>query len=251
MHVATLLVLSTLIAEADASGPAYWIEGETYYSQVGSMGSDRPPFASGGECLGSNWGGGANHSVVYRFFLDRGLDEATLHLRYARLDEGPSHFDLFCDNRRLAERMTLENTGGWGHRGDNEWRFHAVKLGALGAGWHEVKFVSLADKNNTNLDGFFIAGPDFQPPVVRSSIEALPRAQVRVGPNAPGSDWVDARTDARQILRSARRLVLPAGGTGRAGHSQDAAAHRRCRGQSAAGRGRELATNHGRHRRHV
>jgi len=192
MHVAALLLASTFTAATDASGPAFWVEGETYYAQAGSVRPDRPPFASGGECLGANWGGRADHWVVYRFLLDRTLDEATLYLRYARRDESPSHFDVFCGGRRVAERWTLESTGGWGHLRDDEWRYGAVSLGRLDEGWHELKLVSLADRNNTNIDGFFVAGPGFQPPAARAGIEAFPKAMVRGGPNAPGPEWVDA-----------------------------------------------------------
>ncbi len=188
------LILTALICctpEVDASPDALWIEGEAYYAQAGSVGPDRPPFGSRGECLGSHWGGGEGDFVVYRLWLERPLAKATLSLRYARLPESDSRFDLFCDGKPVARRLALASTGGWGHLRDNEWGYAAVPLGTLEVGWHEVKLVSLADENNMNLDGFFLARPSFQPPKTRAQIEAFPQARLRRAPNAPGPDWID------------------------------------------------------------
>jgi len=186
-----LAAVMSCVAPTGAGPDAVWVEGEAYYAQRGSAAPDRPPFGSRGECLGSSWSGRQGDFVVYRVWLDAPLAEATLYLRYARLSETDSQFDLFCDGKPAAQRLALAGTAGWGHLRDDEWRCQAVPLGALETGWREVKLVSLADKNNTNVDGFFLAGPGFRPPATRSEIEAFPQARLRRAADAAGPDWVD------------------------------------------------------------
>ena len=133
-------------ASPEGSPAALWIEGEAWFTQVGSHGPDRPPFASRGECLGSSWGGSRGHEAVYRFELDREWPAATLELRYARRDPGPASLDLILDDETIAGAWQLANTGGWGHLADKEWRYAAVPLGRLAPGWHLLRFVSAADR---------------------------------------------------------------------------------------------------------
>jgi len=191
MSALLLAAVTICMAPTGADPDALWVEGEAYYAQRGSAGPDRPPFGSRGECLGSSWSGRRGDFVVYRFRLDAPLADATLHLRYARLPETDSRFDLLCDGEPVARGLTLASTAGWGHLRDDEWRYQAVPLGALEKGWRELKLVSLADKNNTNVDGFFLAGPGFQPPATRTAIEAFPQARQRRAADAAGPDWVD------------------------------------------------------------
>ena len=190
----SLLLVAVLVSgalAADVPPAALWIEGEAYFAQSGSVGPDRPPFAARGECLGSHWGGRKNDLAVYRFELERPWHDAAIHLRYARLPESDSSFDLFCDTKPVARRAAFKSTAGWGHLRDDEWQYRVVPLGPLAAGWHELKLVSLAGENNTNLDGFFLAGPSFKPPATRTGIEAFPQPQIRRGPNTRGPEWVD------------------------------------------------------------
>jgi predicted phosphodiesterase len=175
---------------ATAPASALWVEGETWFSQRGSTASDRPPFASRGECLGSGWGGQRGHETVYRFELDRELPAATLHLRYARRDAGPAVLDLLLNGKPVVRAWKLSSTGGWGHKGDQEWHYATATLGKLTAGWHVLKLASAAQKNNVNLDGFFLAAADFTPPTARRALEACRPARVMRGPDAPGPDCV-------------------------------------------------------------
>jgi len=191
MFAAILTVIVCLQGQVDAGPNAVWIEGEAYYDQVGSVRPDRPPFGSRGECLGAHWAGRKGDFALYRIWLERPLEDATLHLRYARLPQSDSHFDLFCDAKPVPRRLALTSTAGWGHLRDDEWRYEAVPLGAMKPGWHEVKLVSLADENNTNIDGFFLAPPGFQAPAARNQIEAYPQARLRRASNAPGPEWID------------------------------------------------------------
>ncbi len=187
------LLLAAVIlgaAEGPAAAEALWVEGEAYFTQRGSVGLDRPPFGSRGECLGSNWSGAKGDFAVYRVWLERPIREAVLCLRYARLPESESRFDLLYDEEPAARDLALPGTGGWGHLRDDEWRYARVPLGTLEPGWHELKLVSLADDNNTNVDGFFLASAGFQPPHARGAIEAFPQPRLRTAANAAGPDWV-------------------------------------------------------------
>ena len=181
---AILLLCST---QADAAARPFWIEGEAYYSQSGSQRVDALPFASRGECLGSDWGGRQGDFAVYRYRLDRALPDAVLYLRYARKSDGDSRFKIIHDEKTTADSVSLSPTGGWGHVGQDEWRYKEIPLGRIGPGWHELKFLSLAAKNNTNVDGFFIAGPSFVPANVRQEIETCRQPPVRkdLGINDP------------------------------------------------------------------
>lgn len=189
MLAANLILLAA--CAADVSPNTLWIEAEAYHSQAGSVGPDRPPFGSRGACLGSNWAAGKGHFVVYRIRLDRPLADATLYLRYARLPESDSQFGLFRDGKPVAQPLKLESTAGWGHLRDDEWRYATVPLGDLTAGWHEVKLLSTADRNNTNLDGFFLAPSSFRPPNTRAGIETFPQPPLRRAANTPGPKWID------------------------------------------------------------
>jgi hypothetical protein len=190
----TGLLMLCLGAGASPEGrpAALWIEGEAWFTQAGSHGPDRPPFAARGECLGSGWGTNRGHEVTYRFELDREWPAATLELRYARRDAGPARLELMLDGKAIAGGLQLASTGGWGHLADKEWRYAAMPLGRLSPGWHLLRFVSAADKNNVNLDGFFLAAGEFQPPDVRQRIEAFPGPRIVRGPDAPGPDCMDS-----------------------------------------------------------
>jgi hypothetical protein len=188
MNAALWMLFLVAGASPEGSPVALWIEGESWFTQIGSRGPDRPPFASRGECLGSGWGESRGHEVVYRFELDREWPAATLELRYARRDPGPARLDLILDGKTIAGALQLASTGGWGHLADKEWRYAAVPLGRLSSGWHLLRFVSAADKNNVNFDGFFLTADAFQPPDGRQRIEVCPGPRLARGPDAPGPD---------------------------------------------------------------
>jgi hypothetical protein len=192
MNAGLLILILGMGANLQGSPAALWIEGEAWFSQVGSHGPDRPPYASRGECLGNGWGGRRDHEVAYRFELDREWPAVTLELRYARRDPGPARLTLIVDDKPVGGSLQLPSTGGWGHLADKEWQFTAVPLGRLSPGWHRLQFVSAADKNNVNLDGFFLTAGTFQPPTNRQPIEAYPRPRIVRGPDAPGPDCMSA-----------------------------------------------------------
>ena len=181
-HAIFALALLAAAVSAARAGEALWAEGEQWTEQRGSVGPDRPPFGSRGACLGSHWAGKRNDSVLYRFRLAKAMPDARLHVRYARGEPGDPAFALSLDGRVVEERAVFKNTGGWGHLRDDEWAFRAFALGRLDGGTHELRLVSLADKNNANIDGFFLASGAFQPPNTRAGIERVRR----LGVESPG-----------------------------------------------------------------
>ena len=215
-------ILLLCLTQAETTAQPFWIEGEAYYSQSGSQRVDVPPFASRGECLGADWSGRQGDFAVYRYRLDRVLPDAVLYLRYARKADGDSYFKIIHDENTTADRVSLSPTGGWGHLGQNEWRYKSIPLGPVETGWHELEFLSLAAKNNANVDGFFIAGPSFGPPDGREEIETCRQPPVRrdLGINdpacidakmtfdgvfAPGDDWYYPPEESAQRAS----LVIP------------------------------------------
>jgi len=187
--VAAALACLLLPASVQA-GEALWAEGEGWAEQRGSAGLDRPPFGSGGACLGSNWGGARGHYAVYRFRLSEPMADASLHLRYARKHEGDGPFAVKLDGRAIEARAVFPSTGGWGHLRDDEWRYRIVRLGKLAEGRHELRLISLAGRSNTNLDGFFLAPGAFAPPNTRKQIEQAPRLTV-LGPRGARPPRID------------------------------------------------------------
>jgi len=95
------------------------------------------------------------------------------------------------DERSLGERIALKSTHGWGHLRDDEWAYRQVPLGELAPGRHTLKLVSLANKNNTNIDGFFIAVAPFSPPNTRKEIEMAEPLDADSDPNRPSPKTVD------------------------------------------------------------
>jgi len=178
------LAAALLWASAASAGEALWAEGEEWSAQRGSVGPDRPPFASRGACLGSNWGGDRGDYVLFRFRLRQPISDARLLLRYARRHPGEALFSVTLDGRVVEDHAAFKSTGGWGHLSGDEWAYRTFRLGNLAAGRHQLRLTSLADKNNTNLDGFFLVSGDLTPPKTRKQIERVTRLPMRVAMQA-------------------------------------------------------------------
>lgn len=169
------VALLSAIGVSASGAEVFWAEGEEYTEQHGSVGPDRPPFGSRGACLGSNFGGSKGHHVMYRFRIGEGIADARLQLRYARRDPGDAVWKVTLDGKVVVERLALPSTGGWGHLRDDEWTFSETTLGNLAKGVHVLRLISLADRNNTNIDGFSLSNGPFEAPNTRAEIERLPR----------------------------------------------------------------------------
>ena len=207
-QLAMLAVLAAALAPAAGSAGALWAEGEAWYEQVGSRGTDRPPFASRGECLGCDWGGRKGDHATYRFRIATPIARARLHIRYARRFASDAIFALYLDGRPIHNRATFPSTGGWGHARNDEWAFRSFPLGRLTSGWHELRLVSLAERNNTNIDGFFISGGPFQPPRSRSAIERAARLAI-LATRKPVAELTDPALTIEEFCPMASDVYYP------------------------------------------
>ena len=148
-----------------------WHEGEFYDNQNGSIGLDNKKAASGGQCLGNNWGTKTGHYVEYRVNLDSMFPrtvptkDMTMYVRYARMSEGNAYFDVLVNGRLTgpSPSLTLPSTGGWGDD-DKDWTLATVPLGALSKDEHIIRIQSRMDGDDVNIDGFFIGDPEFRMP---------------------------------------------------------------------------------------
>lgn len=177
-QVLAMVTFLGVVVPNSVAQTVFWAEGEHYYAQTGSVGPDCPPFGSGGECLGSNWGAAKGHHVVYRFELPADLSAAAVSFRYARKLPEEAAFEIAVDGKPLATRAVFPTTSGWGHVSDAEWRYVTVPLGGLSEGVHRLELVSLADKNNVNIDGFLLASPLLPSPAAAAEITSLPKLKV-------------------------------------------------------------------------
>jgi len=165
--VALLVVLATSTFAQEGAQAWTWQEGEFPSAQRGSTGDDFKAAASGGSCLGMNWGGGAEGFAEYALAIPADFSGAALYLRYARVADTPAVFDVKVDGRMVGRSpsLTLEPTGGWGDD-SSDWRIARVRIGRLAAGKHTIRLESKADDNNANIDGFYIAASGATPPGV-------------------------------------------------------------------------------------
>jgi hypothetical protein len=147
-------------------GEYVWLEGESFVSQSGSnIITDHKPLASNGQCLGAGWGGREGDFAEYEVDLPFNLPLAVLYLRYAREGESAAVFDVYASGKLIgaSPSMLLKPTGGWGYKAD-EWAYQKLPLGSMEAGKYSIKFVSLVDFGEVNIDGFFIADESFAVP---------------------------------------------------------------------------------------
>ncbi|MBM4465219.1 MAG: hypothetical protein FJ014_06685 [Chloroflexi bacterium] len=141
-----------------------WQEGEAFLSQSGSSAADFKVAASNGQCLGMNWGNRRGNFAEYDVELPFALPRAVLYLRYAREGRWPAELDVYASGKLIgaSPSMVLKPTGGWGYTA-SEWKYHKLLLGSMEAGKYRIRFVSLVDFGEVNIDGFFIADESFRP----------------------------------------------------------------------------------------
>jgi len=142
-----------------------WQEGEAFLSQSGSGAVDLKVAASNSRCLGMGWGSRRGDFVEYEVDLPFRLPMAFLYLRYARDGRWAAELDVYASGKLIGASpgMVLKPTGGWGYKA-NEWAYQKLPLGSMEAGKYRIKFVSLVDDGEVNVDGFFIADESFRPP---------------------------------------------------------------------------------------
>jgi hypothetical protein len=148
--------------EIVSTGEYIWHEGEAFLSQSGSSATDFKVPASNGQCLGMGWGSRRGDFAEYEVDLPSSLPRAALHLRYAREGRWAAELDVYASGKLVgaSPSMVLKPTGGWGYTA-GEWKYGKLLLGSMEAGKYRIKFVSLVDFSEVNIDGFFIAEESF------------------------------------------------------------------------------------------
>lgn len=151
--------------EIVSTGEYVWHEGETFLSQSGSSGPDFKSSASNGQCLGMGWGNRRGNFVEYEVDFPFDLPRAALYIRYAREGRWAAELDVYASGKLIgaSPSMVLKPTGGWGYTA-GEWKYGKLLLGSMEAGKYGIKFVSLVDFGEVNIDGFFIADESFTVP---------------------------------------------------------------------------------------
>jgi len=129
-----LLVRTSLPDAGERGDLVAIVQAEKPLKQQGSVGKDTKDGASGGEVLGSNFGGGAAHFAEYELAAAEGARDAVLWFRVARASEGTASWTVSCDGTPLPEPLRIEPTGGW-----NTFRWLPASCGDLQPGVHAVR----------------------------------------------------------------------------------------------------------------
>ena len=132
-----LLVCRCALGAGGAAPAAIVLEGERPAGQRGSRGPDAKAAASGGQVLGSEFGGAPGHFAEYVFEAPREIAPARITIRYARALAGARHFRVLLDGAPVGE-ITYRPTGGWGGA-PGEFREAALTVPKLAAGTHRLR----------------------------------------------------------------------------------------------------------------
>ncbi|MBC7289233.1 MAG: hypothetical protein H5T86_14585, partial [Armatimonadetes bacterium] len=190
-----LAFLRPLLTGNAIGGLGYiWIEGEDWSEQNGSTGVDTKPAAVGGQVLGMNWGGGADHWATWEFELSPpGLSNAIACIRYCRLMPGDVEFSVAIDGQPAGDGKVKFSggTGGWGEAPEH-FRVAEVALGDLKPGKHRLRLAAQRDGSNVNIDGIFVAGGGFPR-------ELSPEEEARLAKVYYASSQVAAEPQMRKV----------------------------------------------------
>ena len=169
------LILSLAAARAQTTRPTsqttrpaevrLWIEAESYAERKGAT---APHFAmdtaSAGQIVDSDWGGRAGDFLRYRFDLPRVVAKLHVTLRVAREPAGHAELKLVLDgDEGKSATLSAASTGGWGFQA-KDWAYVSAVLPVPAAGGkHTLDIRSTRDKNNINLDGFYLSDAPIKP----------------------------------------------------------------------------------------
>ena len=138
--------------------PIQWVEAEHYAAQRGSSAASyKMPGASGGACVDNGWGGQKGDFLRYKLQLPVDYPAFHVTLRYAREMAGDAVVRVTLDgDAGKSAIVKLPCTGDWGFLAEG-WKYAAAQLPACAKGAHTLEISALADKNNVNLDGFYLS----------------------------------------------------------------------------------------------
>jgi uncharacterized protein (DUF608 family) len=152
------------------------IRGADYYRQSGGS-SDPKPCATGGACLGGNWGALPGAKVVYRFKLAGKIEKPVVYLRYGRGFDEPAPLKLRSDGvdvLRAHESLRCEKTPGWG-AAESDWAWNCCPLGPtdLQPGVHYLEMESTVALGQVNIDAVFVQSAGDRAPEAADILGAL------------------------------------------------------------------------------
>jgi len=142
----------------------YPVEGERPQRQDGSTGSDAKGAASGGEGLGSNFGGEKGHFAEWDIDVSEALADGVLSFRYSRGKMGEGAFRVEVNGKAVSERHGFKETGGWGDAPE-QFNVASFDLGAVPAGEARVRVEALETGSNVNFDRLAIHARDARMPL--------------------------------------------------------------------------------------
>lgn len=149
----------------DSTNYRLWHEAEAFTAIRGFGGEDRKESASGGLTLGMGFGGSVDHWVEYRLATPS-LRRPAVLVRVARHvspgDGKEGLWRVLLDGKDVGT-IAPPQTGGWGEM-DEHYHWLRVRLPAMPAGVHALRFQSMRAANNTNFDGFYLTEGSFDPP---------------------------------------------------------------------------------------
>jgi predicted esterase len=151
---------------------AIWVEGENYKTAPEGLPMTVAPKApaSGGKVLYGSCLAAKGSVVTYEIDLPADIKDARIIFRYARLhtsgDMKPAAVEVALDagagpGAEVKREAAFADTKGWGVEA-RHFRLLPVEVGDLKKGRHSLKLTSLAEDNDVNLDGFFVAAKDFK-----------------------------------------------------------------------------------------
>ena len=188
----------------NSMGYGLWWEGEDPARQHGSTGRDGKTAASGGEVLGSGFGGDAGHFAEYTLDLPA-LPPSLLWLRAARPMNGTATWVLSLDGDPLGT-LEIPRTSGWGGE-PTEFVMMCITTPRVVSGSHTFRIESAAEGINTNFDGFLLSDLAYVP---RSG--DAPPYRARVSPRFPLPLKDVTHTGIDFSLAGCKSLVALSGG---------------------------------------
>lgn len=142
--------------------PVYMKEGEAADTRIGSKGPDKKPAASGGEVLGSNFGGQPGDNATWVIDVKEPIEDAALTIRYARATSGDADIAVQLPGRKRMEKRMFRPTGGWGET-PAQFGTQMFPMGPIEAGPASVALFVLTANGNVNIDAVYIHDATAQP----------------------------------------------------------------------------------------
>ncbi|MDZ4858722.1 MAG: trehalase family glycosidase, partial [Candidatus Hydrogenedentes bacterium] len=137
------------------------VEGETV-QRPGGAPPDKKAAASGGEVLGSNFGGQAGDHAVWSVDVTSRIENAAVSIRYAREMTGDADVAVRAPGRKRMERRPFPSTGGWGDS-PGDFRMQTFRFGPIDPGLAGIEMYVMGANGNINIDAVYVHDVNVQP----------------------------------------------------------------------------------------